>query len=196
MKFSGRSRRWRHRQRPTSAPGNRRHRRADVAFGLGAVALVLLTSPRSASAQMAEIALLKQINGNSAASDTKDDVPEPTPTCPQFFFSRNLVRGMQGADVRALQSFLNENGWLSSDNVTGVFEPNTEAAVKAFQATKGIPQVGTVGPLTRNALIEYCELTSSIRQRIRTHRADWQPWSMARTSSSIRIRTPTRSSVR
>lgn len=25
-----------------------------------------------------------------------------------------------------------------------------------------------VGPLTRNALIEYCELTSSIRQRIRT----------------------------
>lgn len=58
---------------------------------------------------------------------------------------RFLVPGMSGPDVRELQRLLGMP-------VTGTFDPNTGAAVLAFQRDHGLPQVGQVGTETKRAL--------------------------------------------
>jgi sortase A len=58
---------------------------------------------------------------------------------------RQLVPGMTGADVRELQRLLGMP-------VSGTFDPNTSAAVLAFQRDHGLPQVGLVGSQTKRAL--------------------------------------------
>ncbi len=73
--------------------------------------------------------------------------------------TRNLYRGVNGEDVRALQIFLNTHGYTlaasgagSPGNETAYFGPATEAAVVRFQTAQHIsPAVGYVGPLTRAA---------------------------------------------
>lgn len=70
---------------------------------------------------------------------------------------RNLFRGAEGEDVRVLQSFLVNNGYMTPDNITGFFGPITENAVKRFQSDQGIVSSGTalstgygfVGPTTK-----------------------------------------------
>jgi cell wall-associated NlpC family hydrolase len=57
----------------------------------------------------------------------------------------NLDRGATGSTVRSLQQALGVG-------VDGVFGPRTEQAVKAYQASHGLPATGHVGPLTTSAL--------------------------------------------
>jgi sortase A len=59
--------------------------------------------------------------------------------------SRQLGPGMSGPDVRELQRLLGMP-------VTGTFDANTSAAVLAFQAAHGLPQVGRAGSQTKHAL--------------------------------------------
>ena len=66
---------------------------------------------------------------------------------------RQLVPGTTGDDVSELQRLLGMP-------VTGTFDPNTSAAVLAFQADHGLPQVGTVGPDTKRALARQPHLPS------------------------------------
>lgn len=66
---------------------------------------------------------------------------------------RQLVAGTSGPDVRELQRLLGMP-------VTGTFDPNTSAAVLAFQQEHGLPQVGTVGPATKRALARQPHLPS------------------------------------
>lgn len=71
--------------------------------------------------------------------------------------TRTLTRGMSGADVRALQKLLTEEGFLESDAGTGYFGALTQEAVQEYQAHYGIvlsgsPKTtgyGAVGPKTR-----------------------------------------------
>jgi hypothetical protein len=72
-------------------------------------------------------------------------------------FNVNLTVGSTGADVVALQTALIAAGYdipaISSGAVAkGYFGSQTQAAVKLYQAAKGIPNTGFVGPLTRAAL--------------------------------------------
>ena len=67
-------------------------------------------------------------------------------TAPKF-----LGTGNTGPEVTALQKQLAELG-LPVGEVDGKFGAQTEGAVKAFQATKGIKADGVVGPETRAAL--------------------------------------------
>ncbi len=74
-------------------------------------------------------------------------------------FSRELRLGMRGADVRALQRFLNTNGFaLATDPIeartyeTGYFGPATQAALKAFQQAHQLPQTGKTDAVTRAKL--------------------------------------------
>jgi len=60
-------------------------------------------------------------------------------------------RGDQGHPVPSLQYLLRANG--RSVTVDGIFGPNTEAAVRAFQQSKGLAVDGIVGPNTWSALI-------------------------------------------
>jgi sortase A len=67
---------------------------------------------------------------------------------------RQLGPGMTGPDVRELQRLLGMP-------VTGTFDPNTSAAVLAFQADHELPQVGLVGSQTKRALARQPHLPST-----------------------------------
>ena len=69
-------------------------------------------------------------------------------TVPCTQLSYNLSLGDTDSDVVALQNFLATEGYFSYTS-TGYFGPITFQAVRAFQATFGIPQTGTAGPITR-----------------------------------------------
>jgi hypothetical protein len=64
-----------------------------------------------------------------------------------------------GTDVRGLQQYLKMTGYYS-DLVDGHFGPNTDAAVRRYQAAQGLVADGSCGPLTwtklRNNLLEFC----------------------------------------
>ena len=70
--------------------------------------------------------------------------------------TRDVYLGTSGEDVRALQQFLNRNGFTvastgngSSGNETTYFGPATKAAVIRYQTARGVPATGYVGVLTR-----------------------------------------------
>lgn len=74
-----------------------------------------------------------------------------------YTFNTNLTVGSTGADVVALQTWLMASGYsipaiASGAASKGYFGSQTQMAVKAYQASKGIPNTGFVGPLTRGAL--------------------------------------------
>lgn len=73
------------------------------------------------------------------------------------FFTRNLTIGSSGVDVRALQQYLNDNGFaLATSGVgspgreTTYFGPLTKMGLAKFQMANSIsPAVGYFGPITR-----------------------------------------------
>jgi peptidoglycan hydrolase-like protein with peptidoglycan-binding domain len=96
-------------------------------------------------------------------SQAPDQVPSPTPTptptesadppytpppppAPALFSP-----GDTGPEVRALQSRLREIAWFSG-KVTGSYGPVTTAAVKGFQAKRGLPALGYVDAATMKRL--------------------------------------------
>ena len=77
-------------------------------------------------------------------------VSAPTPS--SSVFTRTLRPGVTGADVKTLQTWLNDLGYKLPD--TGYFGPLTKAAVRRFQLAKGLaPASGTVGVRTAAALL-------------------------------------------
>lgn len=83
--------------------------------------------------------------------------PEPPPTAAPTI-TRTLKRGDTFAEVKLLQQFLVEKGYLNADSATGYFGPQTEKAVIAFQKAKKVitshksAGAGLVGPKTRRLL--------------------------------------------
>jgi hypothetical protein len=80
-------------------------------------------------------------------------LPPPPPPAPSSPSGRLLVKGMRGADVRALQVRLTTRypaycKWA----VTDYFGDKTEAGVREFQRRSGLVVDGKVGPATRGAL--------------------------------------------
>lgn len=63
-----------------------------------------------------------------------------------------LKLGSSGPDVEKLQRRLQQLGFFDPGLINGNFGPETESAVKAFQAKNGIPVDGIVGPPTIDAL--------------------------------------------
>ncbi len=86
----------------------------------------------------------------SSASATSI-IPAAKPASPVF--NKNLSRGSKGEDVSNLQRLLAQDKAIYPEGiVSGVFGPMTEIAVKKFQAKYNLPQVGRVGPATREIL--------------------------------------------
>lgn len=79
-------------------------------------------------------------------------LPPSTSVIPAYKFLVLLTVGSRGAGVIALQNRLIAAGYLSAGNNSGYFGLLTSAAVKKFQKTHGLAQVGFVGPGTRAAL--------------------------------------------
>jgi len=74
-----------------------------------------------------------------------------------YQFNTNLTVGSTGTDVSTLQTWLIANGYdipaiSSGAAAKGYFGTQTQAAVELYQAAKGIPNTGFVGPLTRASL--------------------------------------------
>lgn len=84
----------------------------------------------------------------------------PAPVMAKVVFTKDLELGDTDADVRALQIFLNTNGFVvaksgagSPGNESTYFGVRTKTALAAFQKTKGIiPAAGYFGPKTRAAV--------------------------------------------
>jgi peptidoglycan hydrolase-like protein with peptidoglycan-binding domain len=70
-----------------------------------------------------------------------------------------LRRGDRNAAVRVMQYLLEDRGIVVT--VDGIFGPNTETAVKGFQANNGLKQDGIVGELTWSRLIRTLQKSSS-----------------------------------
>ncbi len=87
--------------------------------------------------------------------------------CPAL--SRSLQLGSSGADVKALQMFLNAKA-ATQVSVSGAgspglestyFGPATKAAVTKFQTLNNVSAIGIVGPATRAAIAAVCGGTST-----------------------------------
>ena len=65
---------------------------------------------------------------------------------------RPMTRGARGADVIQLQKRLMEMGHLDKGEPSGIFDDDTEAAVRAFQVSQGFEPSGKLGPLSLQAL--------------------------------------------
>lgn len=77
----------------------------------------------------------------------------PNASTPRFQLTRILKKGMRGNDVRDLQQFLREIPDIYPERiVSGYFGSLTEMAVKRFQKSYNLPQIGVVGPRTRAAI--------------------------------------------
>ena len=63
-----------------------------------------------------------------------------------------MKMGSKGPDVIELQQKLVETGYLDKNYATGFFGPNTEKAVKKYQADNGISQTGVVAEKTIEAM--------------------------------------------
>ena len=69
--------------------------------------------------------------------------------------------GSTGEAVRELQTALQETG-NDPGPIDGVFGSQTEAAVKAFQAERGITVDGIVGPITWRNIDEFAEFDEPV----------------------------------
>ncbi len=62
--------------------------------------------------------------------------------------------GMEGLDVKKLQQELYRRGFIRRDEITGVFDTTTRAAVIAFQKLAGLSQDGIAGVNTLNMVYD------------------------------------------
>jgi peptidoglycan hydrolase-like protein with peptidoglycan-binding domain len=117
---------------------------AVVAFAVTAATPVAAQSIAELQAMIAT--LQSQIAALSGGSST---------TTPAFTYTRDLTLGSTGADVTALQTFLESKGFLTmpAGVSKGYFGQLTRTALAQYQTSKGIsPAVGYFGPITRAAV--------------------------------------------
>jgi LPXTG-site transpeptidase (sortase) family protein len=79
----------------------------------------------------------------------------PATTLSASVFPRSLQKGDSGVDVSALQTALEQKGFLTmpASVATGYFGALTNAAVSAYQVSVGLPAAGVFGSSTRDKLI-------------------------------------------
>jgi len=103
---------------------------------------------------------INNVNASLRGQATTTPVTTGTGACTGITFSRNLSKGMSGADVKCMQVLLNSSadtqiaasGAGSPGSETLNFGSLTLAAAKKLQAKNTLPTTGFVGPLTRAVL--------------------------------------------
>lgn len=78
---------------------------------------------------------------------------QPTLPSPSCWFTRTLRYGMSGNDVYCLQSYLSNEGYLATENVTSYFDGETREAVISYQWNHGLKTDGVVGRATRYEIL-------------------------------------------
>lgn len=96
----------------------------------------------------------RSTNNPSAKAGALDGISVKSATPPAekpIAINRNILRqGATGTDVRHLQEALTKQGFNPGPK-DGIFGPKTEAALRAFQNSKGIAVDGVFGPQSRAA---------------------------------------------
>ena len=113
----------------------------------GVLAFVPVASAQSSADLQSQInALLSQISSLQGQLGTSAGASSAS-------FTRDLTVGSKGADVSSLQQVLINGGFLKAVSApTGFFGAATKAAVKAWQASVGLPATGYFGPMSRAKL--------------------------------------------
>jgi peptidoglycan hydrolase-like protein with peptidoglycan-binding domain len=117
-------------------------------------------------------------------------------------FSQNHQMWDQGADILALQQFLNSNGFLLASSGTGspgheteIFGPRTYQALKQFQSAHGLPATGYLGPLTRAAIAAIAGASVTQQMASSTTSTPFIASSSAPRKTSVASTTPEHRSV-
>ncbi len=76
--------------------------------------------------------------------------------------SEVLTAGMTGEQVRRVQSRLAELGYLSASFVNGVYDTNTQQAVRRFQQANGLTADGAAGSATQSRLYASSAVTAQV----------------------------------
>jgi len=138
------------------------------------LALVAVVAPVSVNAltadeQIAEMratmaryeALIAQLQGGGTTTTTTTSGNVPA-ACVGVTFSRNLVVGSTGPDVKCMQVLMNTHGYVlattgagSPGMETSYFGPRTLASVKLWQAAQGWTPANQIGPLSRGLLTQW-----------------------------------------
>jgi hypothetical protein len=102
-----------------------------------------------------------------------------------------LAKGAENSKVLSLQNFLFDKGYLKA-KPNGYFGVGTFAAVKAYQKSLGLAQVGSVGPGTRAAIKrDSCGANNQTNQTSQTS----QPTSTTQSTVSTKTETVTKPTV-
>jgi len=132
-----------------------------VALALVAVVAPVATQATTVSDLMAQIqALQAQLQGLSGSTSTTTTSGNLPAACVGVTFSRNLVVGSVGSDVKCLQAILNMNaatrvattGAGAPGYETTTFGPRTLVAVRAWQVAAGFTPANQIGPMSRAKL--------------------------------------------
>ncbi len=107
-----------------------------------------------------DINVIMQALGLTTGGNITNPTPIQTGPIQTSLFTRNLTIGSTGNDVRELQRFLNQQGFIVSaqgagsvGNETTYFGPATQNALSRYQAANNIsPASGYFGPLTRSRI--------------------------------------------
>ncbi|MBR5560265.1 MAG: peptidoglycan-binding protein, partial [Clostridia bacterium] len=76
--------------------------------------------------------------------------------------SEVLTAGMTGEQVRQVQSRLAELGYLSASFVSGVYDDNTQQAIRKFQQANGLSADGAAGSATQSQLYASGAVTAQV----------------------------------
>ena len=76
--------------------------------------------------------------------------------------SEVLTAGMTGEQVRQVQSRLAELGYLSASFVSGVYDNNTQQAIRQFQQANGLSADGAAGSATQSKLYASSAVTAQV----------------------------------
>jgi len=130
-----------------------------------ALTMVAMIAPGLASADIISdlqaqinslMAQLQALQGSTTTTTTTGSVPA---ACVGVTFTRNLIVGSTGQDVKCMQTLMNAHGYQlavsgagSPGNETMYFGPLTLAKVRALQAAQGWTPASQVGPLSRALL--------------------------------------------
>ncbi|MBQ7887596.1 MAG: peptidoglycan-binding protein [Clostridia bacterium] len=76
--------------------------------------------------------------------------------------SEVLTAGMTGEQVRQVQRRLSELGYLSASFVNGVYDNNTQQAIRRFQQANGLSADGAAGSATQSRLYASGALTAQV----------------------------------
>ena len=107
--------------------------------------------------ELEEIEDLSQIpTGDMIYSEEKIETKEPS----DYIFKYNLSYGITASDVKNLQKYLNNNGYVLADSGPGspgqeteLFGSLTQKALIRFQKENKIaPAIGFLGPITRGVV--------------------------------------------